>query len=403
VGVQRVRLITDFIQKFGWNVVLICVHPKYLEEEKSNDLLKLQNQQLEIHSVNAFNVSKRFRFLGDISLRSFPFLLIKAIQIVKIRRIQIVWIPIPPFYTSLLGRFLQLFFPKLKYGIDYIDPWVHDFPGRTKLFSRAWASYKLSYLLEPIAVKKASFITGISSSYFSSVMDRNPLLRNIPTLSMPYGFNKNDYFLKPKNCKLLWQDNLNVKFPYIYAGAFLPKSIYYFEILFASIQNLYSIGALKEGTHFYFVGTGSTIDNNILSIAKKYQISNLVTEISYRISYLEVIHNLSNSHGVLVIGSIEAHYSASKIFQSILSKRPVFSVFHIQSSVIEILSKLNADSYLVKFIPDLDDTKFKNEFSQTLANYFDQKIVWNPSYDELYQYSAEKSTFALVELLNKIY
>ena len=47
----------------------------------------------------------------------------------------------------------------IKYGIDYIDPWVHHFPGSEQLFSRHWFSTQLAKLLEPVAVKKAVLIT----------------------------------------------------------------------------------------------------------------------------------------------------------------------------------------------------------------------------------------------------
>ena len=42
----------------------------------------------------------------------------------------------------------------------------------------------------------------------------------------------------------------------------------------------------------------------------------------------------------MVIGSPEPHYSASKVFQSILSGRPILSLLHKDSEALEILESL---------------------------------------------------------------
>jgi hypothetical protein len=44
----------------------------------------------------------------------------------------------------------------------------------------------------------------------------------------------------------------------------------------------------------------------------------------------------------LVIGSVEPHYTASKIFPYILAEKPLLTVFHEQSSVVKILADTEA-------------------------------------------------------------
>ena len=60
VGVQRVRLITNFINDFGWEVYLLTVNPDYIEEEKCTDLLLLQSKYLNVELVNALSVFNKF-------------------------------------------------------------------------------------------------------------------------------------------------------------------------------------------------------------------------------------------------------------------------------------------------------------------------------------------------------
>src|SRR4030095_16831927 len=110
--------------------------------------------------------------------------------IVKKEKIDFLYVTIPSFYMALLGRLVH-WKTGVPYGIDYIDPWVHRFPGSEKLFSRQWWSTYLAKVLEPIAVKKARLITGVAEGYYQGVAQRNPHLRRESIFgAMPYGGEK---------------------------------------------------------------------------------------------------------------------------------------------------------------------------------------------------------------------
>jgi hypothetical protein len=151
------------------------VDKEFYEEKPDWELNKLIPPYQRILTVKAFKVGKP-RMIGDLGLRSFFQLRKKALELLKTENIDFVYIPIPSFYTALIGSYL---FKKVgvKYGIDYIDPWVHPFPGSEKLFSRHWFSTQLAKFLEPIAVKHASLITGVSEGYYNAVLERNPHLK----------------------------------------------------------------------------------------------------------------------------------------------------------------------------------------------------------------------------------
>lgn len=399
VGVLRVRLMVNYLQEFNWEPIIVCVDPKFYEEEKSEDLLKLVKKDIRVIHVNARNTG-RIRLYGDIALRAFGNLKCKAIEIINNENVDCIWVPIPPFYTALIARKVHEA-TGVPYVLDYIDPWVHDFPGSHKLLSRAKLASVIANLLEPIAVKKASGFTGVSSSYYLPVLDRNPKLKMMPHSGMPYGFDPNDYDVKPANTKLLWDKDGNV-IPYIYAGAFLPNAHYFINELFKTISILRQEGKLNPKIRFYFAGTGNT---NLKSIAD-YAISNgledIVFEKKERIPYLEVLHNLSKATGVLAIGSTEMHYTASKIFQAILSKRPVFSVFHHQSTVVDILRETNTATYLVKYVEDEAEVSFEVRLRHVFELFLQETGGWNPIFEKLEKYSARNCAASLAAILNAV-
>jgi hypothetical protein len=154
-GVHRPRLFAQHLPKFGWQPVVLTVAEKYYEETLDHNLEKLLPPSLRIEKVSAFRIT-RPRLIGDIGLRAFFQLYRKAKQLIRTEKIDFLYIPIPSFYCALLGRWLHSS-TKIKYGIDYIDPWVHYFPGSENSFSRHWLSTKIAGLLEPIAVKKSVF------------------------------------------------------------------------------------------------------------------------------------------------------------------------------------------------------------------------------------------------------
>ncbi len=398
VGVQRVRLIVNFLKEFNWEPTILSVNSAFYEEEKSDDLLQLVNKDIRIKFVNA-RKAKKIRIYGDIALRAFGNLKRKAIEIIKNEKIDCVWVPIPPFYTALIARKVYDA-TSIPYVVDYIDPWVHDFPGSHKFFSRAKFASVVANFLEPIAVKKAAGFTGVSEAYFLPVLQRNPHLK-VPYCRMPYGFDEKDYNAKPSNNKLLWENESHIK-PYIYAGAFLPNAHYFINILFKIISKMRTEETLDKNARFYFTGTGKTNLESIADYARMYHLEDIIIEKQERIPYLEVLHNLSNAAGVLAIGSTELHYTASKIFQSILSTKPIFGMFHYLSSVIHILRETNAHTYLIEYNEKEPGQDFEMRVRNIFEAFMNQKNGWNPAYDKLGKYRARSSAAALVGLLNAI-
>jgi len=122
-GVHRPRLFAQHLPSFGWEPVILTVHEEYYEEALDWNLHKLIPAGMRIEKVKAYQVTKP-RLIGDIGLRAFFQLRKKALELVRKEKIDFVYIPIPSFYVALIGSYLhQKAF--VKYGIDYVDSWVH--------------------------------------------------------------------------------------------------------------------------------------------------------------------------------------------------------------------------------------------------------------------------------------
>lgn len=405
-AVHRSRLFAQHLPSFGWEPIILMVDEKYYEEKLDWNLHKLIPNNQRIEKVNAFNVTKP-RIIGDIGLRGFFQLYKKAKEIISKEKIDFLYIPIPSFYIALLGRWLHAS-TGVKYGIDYIDPWVHEFPGSNKLFSRHWFSTIIAKLLEPIAIKKAVLITGVAEGYYKGVIDRNPhLIKTCAFGAMPYGGEASDHQkLEKLNIDpYLFSKKLDT-IQFVYAGAMLPKAYSILEEIFKSIQHNQDIFKHVE---FHFIGTGKLANDNnshtIKPIAEKYGLwQRVVFEYPKRIPYLDVLVHLNIADGVFILGSTEPHYTPSKSYQAVLSNKPILAVLHQQSTAVNILTNSNVGIVLA-FNGEAGLGNVNSDFINRFNEWLDFKKNFkkeNVNMDEFNKFSALEVTKSLVNLLNNI-
>jgi hypothetical protein len=402
-AVHRSRLFAQHLPSFGWKPIILTVDELDYEEHldwKLHDLLPIEQR---IEKVRAFPVTKP-RLIGDIGLRAYFQLRLRALELVRNEKIDFVYIPIPSFYVALIGTYLNRK-TGVKFGIDYIDPWVHHFPGSEKRFSRHWFSTQLASYLEPKALKNVSLITGVAEGYYQKVIERNPSLLNLCVFgAMPYGGEKLDHEAVKKLETKPYLFEKNNKIQLIYAGALLPKAYTILDLFF---QVMSENPTVFENIEIHFIGSGKSPNDengfNVKPYAEKYGLwENQIFEYPKRIPYLDVLVHLANVDGVFILGSTEQHYTPSKTYQAVLSEKPIFALLHEASTAAEILEKTKAGK-VVKINPKSLKSQ-KSDFLNGFFNYltflenFDSN---NVDIKEFNTYSAEKVTETLAQLLDK--
>ncbi len=405
-GVHRPRLFAQHLPTFGWEPTILAVHEDYYEELPDYNLVKLLPDNLRIEKAKAFALTKP-RMVGDIGLRAFFQMNKRAQQLIKEESFDFLYIPIPSFYCALLGRWLHSS-TGIKYGIDYIDPWVHHFPGSDKLFSRHWFSTKIAKFLEPIAVKKASLITGVAAGYYEAVLERNPHLKTQAlTGAMPYGGEAKDHEMVAELGleSYLFKKEAGI-FKMVYGGAMLPKAYSVLDAIFKAIQqNRISF----KNIQFHFIGTGKTPDDeqgfNIKPLAEKYSLwQTLVFEYPKRIPYLDVLVHLNIADAVFILGSTEPHYTPSKTYQAVLSGKAIFAVLHEACTAATVIENSGAGKVL-SFAGANDLDKVEAQFVTTFQMFKNFVSSFQPSdvnkqvFDA---YSAKNVTGQLAGMLDKI-
>ena len=395
-GVHRARLFAKHLPQFGWNPIVLTVDQKFYEEKSDFELNDLIPHGQRIERVSAFKLANP-RLIGDVGLRAFFQIKKKACEILSSEKIDFVYIFIPSFYLSLLGPLLHNKFG-VKYGIDYIDPWVHFFPGSEKKFSRHWWSTWFSKVLEPRAVSKASLITGVAEGYFNPIFERNPHLKSsIKTLALPYGWDGEELKkLKDfqKNPPSFVKDN---KIQLVYAGALLPKAALLLESFFTIIKNN---KADFNDVEFHFIGTGkkNTTDQT-------FSVKNLAKEmgdLKAARKLIDKLNAISTSSGVFILGSTETHYTPSKLFNAFTTQKPIFALLNENSTAKQIIE--SADWGIVCSFNEDGRLDFEKSCINQFRIWKERTINnnWNFNSTKANELSVDKLTLKLAEALNSV-
>lgn len=366
-AVHRSRLFAQHLGDFGWQPLIVAVDSRHYEERLDQNLARLVSDSIRVERVSAFGTSP-FRVVGDIGIRGFVPMLRRILALIDSERVDFLYITIPSFYGALLGPIVHRL-RGIPYGIDYIDPWVQSATGKDNLKARA--SQLAARILEPLAVSRASLITGVAEGYFLPVLERNRSLVGVETAAMPYGGEARDHAMVSElgiHASLFPPHSGRLRF--VYAGALLPRAT---EPLRRICAALAASPALAGKVEFFFIGSGSSPDDdsgyNVRPIAEEFGLwASTIYEFPRRISYLETLAHLDAADATFILGSTEPHYTPSKVYQCILARKPILAVLHELSTACSMIRDTKA-GLVLEFAGEAELGKIEAEFSATLSRF----------------------------------
>jgi hypothetical protein len=357
-GVHRARHLAKHLPAFGWTPIVVCVDEAYHEEQLDLDLAARVPATAEIFKVGAIPARfTRYVGVGEISLRAWGRLRRALFQVIKRRAVSVVLITGSPFYP-------MLFAPEIKRRLnvpvilDFQDPWVSAFGATHSLFSKAGIAHRLAVSLEPRALRGADFVTAVSGVQNAEMATRYPWFGSNRMAAIPIGCDSDDFSFAPiqptgENVGKLDPSFVNLS----YVGTFMPRSEHLVRALFRAFARLrLNEPALVARIRLNFIGTSNQPNDGrnflVKSIAEEEGIGEAVQEIPQRIPYLRALKVLAQSDGILLIGSDEPHYTASKIYPALMSGRPYLSLFHRASSAHAILASAGGGCALAFETPE---------------------------------------------------
>jgi hypothetical protein len=340
-GVHRARHLARRLPAHGWRPIVIRADERLYAEPGDPALAELVPSDLEQVRAGALPAGlTRLVGIGDIGLRALPHLAKALAGTIARERPEAVLITGSPFYPMRLAPWLRRRFG-VPVILDFQDPWVSAHGATWPFGSKAWAAHRLAAALEPGAVRAASWVTSVSEIQNREMAARYPWLDATRMSAIPIGGDGADFAALRAGAPapgLIDPDRIN----FSYVGTFLPRAEPLARRLFEALALLRGRNpALAGRLRFNFIGTSNQPDGvggaRIRPLAEAAGVADLVAETPRRVPYLDALGVLAHSQALLLIGSDEPHYTASKIYPALLSGRPWLSLFHQASSAHAIL------------------------------------------------------------------
>ncbi len=400
VGVHRVRLIANELADLGWQPTVLTIDERDHEEPLSPQSLQLVKPDMEVIKVRARPVKTIAgrRLVGDIGLRGFKAIKREAHRLLAAKPYDFIWFSVPSYYPTLMGTSLSRRHG-VPFGVDYQDPWVYSLSKQQKGFNRATATVLLARLLEPIALRKAALISGISEGYIQGVRQRNRRIKALPTPTCQLGFSMRDHQIKLPHFKPPFTAG---KRTFMYAGAYWQQGAPLFRLWFEGLAQAAKKNAIPADVEFLFVGTKNPELQSITSLIEELGLENFAREIASRQPYLEIQQMFRESDGAIVMGSLESHYSPSKVFQCLVTAPRTMAFFHAESEGKAILQACQADDFYVPFHHDTEQQKTVDNLADALVRFVQPDSPWNPDLEALQPHTAEQSAKNLIAGIEQI-
>lgn len=346
-GTHRARILAPHLTSCGWRPTVLTVDPGSIEGDLDDELAAVGDAGVRVIRVKAWRHrwTRRVGF-GDLGLRAYRPLRQMAMQLARTERFDATLVTTYPTYPALIGAAMKRSFG-VPFVLDFQDPWVgawgKDVGPSGMPDARSRASRALAVRLEARAARAADAMMSVSRRTLQDLVARVPIAGAVPQLEVPIGWEPADWSRIRNDRRpnpLFARDSGTI---YICAvGTLLPTA---FEGLRAFLDGVSSVGgdcALRRRLKICFVGTSNerraAAPSRVRPLAEAAGISDMVLEHPPRLAYFDALRVLRDAHAILVLGSGEPHYTPSRVFPALASRRPVIAQLHRESPASQLLA-----------------------------------------------------------------
>ena len=346
---QRLRMLLPHFAAEGCQVEVLAVDPACCDAPLDAWQFEHLPKDVPIHLVRGLSRRwARLPGLGSLEARSFAALAAAGDRLLAGGGFDLVY-----FSTTAFGCFRLGPRWRRRHGVpfvlDYQDPWVNDHyrlhpqqrppGGRIK---HAVAD-RLHRLHEPRVLRHCRGYTTVSAAYPEQIQSRYPFATSIPFCLLPFPGSAEDFdhlaAIPPAQLPFDPQDGLLHWVSIGRGGTDLHQAL---DGLFHALATHAPADLLKR-LRLHFLGTSYAPAGQgvatIAPLAARYGLEAIVDEHTDRLPLSLTLASLKAADALLVIGSNDPGYTASKIAPYLLAARPLLALMHRQSAVVELLQR----------------------------------------------------------------
>lgn len=389
---QRVRLVLPYLRQHGVQADILAVESEQVASPQDPWLAAGLPNDIRIQRVKALSLEwSRLPGLGTLGFRAIRALARAGDELFKSQDFDLVYFSTTVFGVHVLGpRWKKKF--GVPFVMDYQDPWVSDYyqehpevvppGGRLKYGLASW----LNRRQEPRVLRECSGITSVSAAYPEQLAKRYPWLEVVETGDLkpetgstePAGFPDSPPLKSQVSVFSSQLSSLVLPFPgdardfervkqegirqsvfdpndglkhWVYVGRGGADMALAVRAIFSALHS--ALRSQPSGLHalrLHFIGTSYAAAGQgvktIEPLAREYGLERQVIEHPDRIPYSETLRCLLDADALIIPGSDDPGYTASKIYPYLLAEKPLLAVFHEQSSVVELIRKVGGGTVI---------------------------------------------------------
>jgi hypothetical protein len=232
--------------------------------------------------------------------------------------------------------------------VDYIDPWISDWTASHPFPSKGWFYHQAAGAIEPPVLRRAAHVTAVSHGILTDLQARYPWLDSAKMTAMGYGAEPDD---------LAASARLGVEPPdfheggdevtMCFTGAMQPNGGELLRAVLRAVGDLHaSESPLGRRIRLRSYGTSNLSWGHdrysVMPVARELGVEAVVSELPQRVPYLQAMAVLRACDIVLVMGSSDQYYHASKLYPAIVSGRPILALCHSASSIRTVVDETGA-------------------------------------------------------------
>ena len=407
---HRTRQSLPYFAEWGWEATVVMVKPEKMEGESDQTLLDTIPRNTRIIQVDAFDYRYTRKIgLGSLALRSLPFYRSTVSRLLKNEQFDLIYFSTTQFPVMILGPYWKKKF-KIPYIIDMQDPWHTDFyqdKPKSERPPKYWFSYRMNKVLEPIAMKKVDAIISVSEAYTLDLRKRYPQILPAMCSTITFGASPLDFELaSAKAMNPFFSNNGEKKIHLVYTGVCNSAMLPVIELFLKAIKKILANHPEFRSIRMYFIGTSYAPNGPsggvVLPLAKKWGLEEYVREQTARLGYFSSIKVQQEADLLLLLGTTDQGYTASKLYNYLAAEKPIFSIFHKDSSVNSIMKKVGLKPQVTFDSFPFSDQLEKQVYQKLWVTL--KRLPYKPAIDQMAfeDYTARTMTRRQVAVFEKV-
>jgi len=360
---QRLRLVLPHFAAEAMEAEVLAVDPRCCSEPHDPWQLQRLPPAVTVHRVRGLSSRwGRLPGLGSLENRAAPLLAVEGDRLLQQakrlgRPFDLAYFSTTAFGTFALGRRWWRRF-QLPYVLDYQDAWVNDFYRLRPDLPPPGGRLKhtvvdhLQRRREPRVLRFAAGVTAVSGAYLDDLRHRYSFAAQLPGIVLPFPGCPDD-FNEPVTAAPLPFDPDDGLLHWVSIGRGGEDLATALHGLFAAVAHQTS-SSLRARLRLHFIGTSYAPPGreqcSIRPLALQYGLGDVVVESPTRLPMGQALAVMLAADALLVMGSDDPAYTASKLYPYLLARRPLLAVLHHASPACELLQRCGG-AHWVSFDP----------------------------------------------------